>query len=374
MPRSAWRRHTRVTKVCHSRNTRRCAVAQRTEAGLRILIATDAWYPQPNGVVRVVGTVIDRLTDRGHEIEVVSPDRFRTIPCPTYSELPLALLPKTGTRRAIERFAPDAIHIATEGPIGRAARRHCLNRGLPFTTAFHSKLPEYVNARTGLPVSWLYKGLRRFHAPSSAVMAPAPAVHRELKARGFDNLKLWSHGVDTAVFKPGPKDYLDDLNLERPIFMYVGRVTIDKNLPGFLDLGLTGSKVVVGTGPARASLIKRFPDATFLIAKDDQELAQLYNAADAFVFPSLTDTFGLVMLEALACGVPVAAFPVTGPLDVIGDSAAGCLDNDLRAAARAALEIDPGICNAHAASFSWDNVVEQFLSFLAPIRPSARAA
>lgn len=346
----------------------RQSAADRKEIGLRIAIATDAWYPQPNGVVRVVGTVIDRLTRRGHETEVVSPDLFRTIPCPTYSELPLALLPKGRTRAAIDEFAPDAIHIATEGPIGRAARRYCLDRGLPFTTAFHSKFPEYINARTGLPVSWLYRGIRRFHAPSSAVMAPAPAVHRELKARRFENLRLWSHGVDTEVFKPGPKDCLDGPGIERPIFMFVGRVTIDKNLPGFLDLDLPGSKVVVGSGPARDALIRKYPDARFIIAQDDAELARLYNAADAFVFPSRTDTFGLVMLEALACGVPVAAYPVTGPLDVIGESGVGVLNEDLKAAALAAIDIDPALCLAHAATFSWDHVTDQFLSFLAPIR------
>lgn len=341
---------------------------------MRILIATDAWYPQPNGVVRVIGTVIDRLKRRGHQVGVVSPDSFVTIPCPAYSELPLAILPGRKTREAIDRFAPDAIHIATEGPIGRAARRYCIGRSLPFTTAFHSKFPEYVNARTGLPVSWLYKGMRRFHAPASAVMTPAPAVHRELRSRGFDNLALWSHGVDTDVFKPGPKTFLDDSRFARPVFMYVGRVTIDKNLPGFLDLDLPGSKVVVGTGPARDGLVRRYPDTRFYTAQNDEELAALYNAADAFVFPSLTDTFGLVMLEALACGVPVAALPVTGPLDVVGDSGAGCLSDDLRAAAIGALEIDPARCVAHAASFSWEHVTDQFLSFLAPIGGDVRAA
>ena len=341
---------------------------------MKLLIATDAWYPQPNGVVRVVGTVIERLKRRGFEIKVISPGQFRTFPCPTYSELPLAIMPGPRTRRMIDRFAPDAIHIATEGPIGRAARRHCIDRGLPFTTAFHSKFPEYVNARTGLPVSWLYKGMQRFHAPSHAVMAPAPAVHRELESRGFDNLRLWSHGVDTDVFIPGPKNYIDHLGRPRPYFIYVGRVTIDKNLPGFLDLDLPGSKIVVGTGPARDTLMKRYPDARFLTAKNDQELAQLYNTGDAFVFPSLTDTFGLVMLEALACGVPVAAFPVTGPLDVIGDSAAGCLDEDLERAARTALDIDPALCRAHAATFSWEHVTDQFQSFLAQIQETARAA
>ncbi len=333
----------------------------------RIAVVTDAWYPQPNGVVRVIGTVIHCLRARGHEVGVVSPDMFRTIPCPTYSELPLALAPHRRTRRWLDDFAPDAIHIATEGPIGRAAWAYCVKRGMPFTTAFHSKFPEYVNARTGLPASWFYEALRRFHAPSSGVMVPAPAVHRELAERRFGNLKLWSHGVDTDAFVPGPKDFLDDLNLPRPVFLYIGRVTIDKNLPAFLDLDLPGSKLVVGSGPARESLMRRYPHVLFRIAHGDAELARYYNAGDAFVFPSRTDTFGLVMLEALACGVPVAAFPVTGPLDVIGGSAAGCLNEDLRSAALAALDIAPAICRAHASQFSWDSVTEQFLSYLAPI-------
>ena len=339
----------------------------------RIAVATDAWHPQPNGVVRVIGTVIGRLRARGHTVGVVSPDMFRTFPCPTYSELPLALAPRRRTWRWLDDFAPDAIHIPTEGPIGRAARAWCVRRGLPFTTAFHSKFPEYVSARTGLPASWFYRALRRFHAPSSGVMVPAPAVHRELEERRFANLRLWSHGVDTGAFAPGPKDYLDALGLKRPIFIYVGRVTIDKNLPAFLDLDLPGSKVVVGGGPARASLMRRYPDAVFRIARGDAELARCYNAGDAFVFPSRTDTFGLVMLEALACGIPVAAFPVTGPLDVIGSSGAGCLDEDLKAAAMAALRIAPATCRDHAARFSWDSVTDQFLSFLVPITSSGRS-
>jgi glycosyltransferase involved in cell wall biosynthesis len=339
---------------------------------MRIAIATDAWYPQPNGVVRVVGTVADRLARRGHDLCIISPDRFRTFPCPTYSELRLALLPRKGTASALESFAPNAIHIATEGPIGAAARRYCLRHGLPFTTAYHSKFPEFIHARTRLPISWLYEKMRRFHAPSSAVMVPSRNVHDELAARGFGRLKLWSHGVDTEVFKPGPADHLDDLGLERPYFMYVGRVTIDKNIPAFLDLDLPGSKIVVGSGPARDALMKRYPDVVFRIADGDAELARYFNAPDVFVFPSLTDTFGLVMLEALACGTPVAAFPVTGPTDVLGKSKAGKLDRDLQRAALDALSIDPDICRSHALQFSWDRVVDEFLSFLEPIARETR--
>lgn len=339
---------------------------------MRIAIATDAWYPQPNGVVRVVGTVVDRLKRRGHDVCIVSPDRFRTFPCPTYSELRLALLPGKGTADALDRFAPDAIHIATEGPIGAAARRYCLARGLPFTTAYHSKFPEFIHARTRLPISWLYEKMRRFHEPSSAVMVPSRNVYDELSSRGFARLRLWSHGVDTDVFEPGPNDYLDGLGLERPYFMYVGRVTIDKNIPAFLDLDLPGSKIVIGSGPARDALMKRYPDVLFRIADGDAELARYFNAPDVFVFPSLTDTFGLVMLEALACGTPVAAFSVTGPTDVLGESKAGRLDKDLRRAALDALAIDPELCRAHALRFSWDRVVDEFLSFLEPFSESTR--
>jgi len=339
---------------------------------MRIAIATDAWYPQPNGVVRVVGTVADRLARRGHAVCIVSPDRFLTFPCPTYSELRLAFMPGRGTARALSEFQPDAIHIATEGPIGAAARRYCLSRDLPFTTAYHSKFPEFVHARTRLPIAWLYERLRRFHAPSRAVMVPSRNVYEELDAHGFERLRLWSHGVDTEVFKPGDKTYLDGEGLTRPIFMYVGRITIDKNIPAFLDLELPGSKVVVGSGPARDGLMRRYPEVMFRIADGDGELAHYFNVPDVFVFPSLTDTFGLVMLEALACGVPVAAYPVTGPTDVLGTSTAGRLDTDLRRAALGALDIAPDVCRAHALRFSWERVVDEFLSFLAPIAREER--
>ena len=333
-----------------------------------IAIATDAWYPQPNGVVRVIGTVRDRLIERGHDVQVISPDNFVTLPCPTYSEIPLAVLPGRKVSRWLDELQPDCVHIATEGPIGNAARSYCLRKGWPFSTAFHTKFPEYLQARTKLPLDWLYKGARRFHAPSGAVLVPAPAVYRELEARGFEKLRLWSHGVDTGVFKPGPKDYVD---LPRPLFMFIGRVTVDKNLPAFLGLDLPGSKVVVGSGPAREQLIRRYPEATFLLADGDVELARFYNAADVFVFPSRTDTFGLVMLEALACGVPVAAFPVTGPLDVIGPDGPGVLGEDLAHAAMRALDIDPALCRQWALEFSWDRVTDQFLEFLQPIIPGA---
>ncbi len=340
---------------------------------MRIAIATDAWHPQPNGVVRVLESVIAHLRGHGHDVFVIEPNAFRTVPCPTYPEIRLTFLARDRVARMLDAYRPEAIHVATEGPLGAAARSHCLARGLPFTTGYHTKFPEYVHARTGLPVSWFYILMRRFHAPSRAVLAPSPSVYRELEARAFPNVRLWSHGVDTDVFRPQPKDALP---YPRPIYMYVGRVAVEKNLPAFLDLALGGTKVVVGSGPARASLMKRFPEARFHIANGDQELSRYYAAADVFVFPSRTDTFGLVMLEALASGVPVAAFPVTGPLDVLGlktagETSVGCLDEDLAAAARRALGRSPEACRAFASRFSWDTVAEQFLRFLQPI-PATR--
>lgn len=331
---------------------------------MRLAIVTDAWVPQPNGVVRVLTSLCERLTAAGHQIEVVSPDGFHTVPCPSYPEIRLALFPGAGVARRLDSWRPNAIHIATEGPLGMAARRYCLRRGYPFTTTYHTKFPEYLHVRTRLPLDWFYAVVRSFHRPAKAVFVPSPSVRRELSARGFVNLETWTHGVDTEVFRPRGNGFLD---LPRPIHMYVGRVAAEKNLPAFLNLDLPGSKVVVGSGPARDALIRRYPATRFFIASGDDELAKYYSAADVFVFPSRTDTFGLVMLEALACGVPVAAFPVTGPFDVIGESGTGCLDPDLGRAARAALSIDPARCRAHASIFSWDIVARQFLYRLEPI-------
>lgn len=331
---------------------------------MRIAIITDAWHPQPNGVVRVLGTLKERLTAQDHVVGVLSPDLFRTMPCPSYPEIPLALFPARRMDRWLSHFAPQAVHIATEGPLGWAARAWCLKHRKRFTTAYHTKFPQYVSARTRLPLSLLYALIRRFHAPSSGVLAPTPSIVSELEHWGFKNLRQWSHGVDTAIFHPRPKTAFADL--ARPIFQYVGRVTVDKNLPAFLDLDLPGSKVVVGSGPQRDELIRRYPNVRFIIAKNDQELGGYFASADAFVFPSRTDTFGLVMLESLASGVPVAAFPTPGPLDVIGSSPAGVLSEDLRHAALKALEIPPEICVSHARGFSWDEVARQFVDNLAP--------
>ncbi|RAU21410.1 alpha-mannosyltransferase [Paramagnetospirillum kuznetsovii] len=331
---------------------------------MRIAMVTDAWTPQRNGVVRVLSSLISGLDSMGHTVKVMEPSAFASIPCPSYPEIPLALFPKSKLAAMLDEFRPDAVHLATEGPLGWAGRAWCLRHKLPFTTAYHTKFPEYVQARTKVPLSWPYAVMRRFHGKAAATLCPSPSVFRELRQRGFGGAVEWSHGVDSETFRPQGKDFFD---LPRPIFMYVGRVAVEKNLPAFLGLDLPGTKVVVGDGPARAGLMKCFPDVHFRIVDGDAQLSAAFSAADVFVFPSLTDTFGLVMLEALASGVPVAAFPVTGPLDVIGDAPVGILSHDLKAAALQALHLDPGECRRHAARFSWVRVASEFLGHLRPI-------
>ena len=273
------------------------------------------------------------------------------------------MLPGARMGRTIESFRPCVVHIATEGPLGLAARRYCVDRGIPFTTAFHTKFAEYVNARSGIPVGWTYKMLRWFHKPARAVMVATHTVEGQLRDRGFGNIKRWSRGVDTTLFKPRDKDFL---NLPRPIQLYVGRVAVEKNIEAFLAIKNAGSKVVVGDGPQLAHLSRKYPDVHFVGVKQGEDLARHFAAADVFVFPSLTDTFGLVLLEALACGVPVAAYPVAGPLDVIGDAPVGCLHDDLGKAVAGALQASPSACIAHAASYSWESSVQQFLANIWP--------
>jgi len=266
-------------------------------------------------------------------------------------------------RRRLDAFDPDAIHIATEGPLGLAARRYALNHDIPFTTAYHTRFPEYVHARTGMPLSWTYAYLRWFHGPSKAVMAPTVVVQRDLEANGFTNVVLWSRGVDLDIFRPHRHDRL---KTAPPIYLYVGRVAVEKNVEAFLALDLPGSKWVAGAGPALDGIRARYPEVNFLGVLSQQELAEVYASADVFVFPSKTDTFGLVLLEAMACGLPVAAYPVTGPLDVIGDSPAGVMHEDLRTACLAALELKREDAAAHARRFSWRAATEQFMSHLHP--------
>ncbi len=296
----------------------------------------------------------------------ITPQDFRTVPCPTYPEIRLSLFPGSAMRRTIERFRPCVVHIATEGPLGIAARRYCVRKSVPFTTAFHTKFPEYVHARFSVPVAWTYKFMRWFHGKSQGVMVATQTIEDELVKWGIGNIKRWTRGVDTDLFCPRDKEFLD---LPRPISLYVGRVAVEKNIEAFLQLDLEGSKVVVGDGPQRAQLKKKYPAAHFVGAKEGQDLARHFAAADVFVFPSRTDTFGLVLLEALACGVPVAAYPVPGPLDVIGDSDVGCLDEDLGLAVRHALKADPEACRAYALEYSWDKSVAQFLRNVCPFEP-----
>jgi glycosyltransferase involved in cell wall biosynthesis len=337
------------------------------QRSLRIAIVTDAWRPQVNGVVRTLTETKRQLEAAGHIVEMIAPERFTTFPCPTYPEIRLSLAGAKSVGRLIDAFAPDAVHIATEGPLGWAARTACLARKLPFTTAYHTRFPEYVQARIGAPLSWSYAVLRRFHSAASRVMVPTPTVKADLETWGFANVVLWTRGVDLDLFKPGPRDRLQT---KPPIFVYVGRVAVEKNVEAFLSLDLPGSKWVVGEGPAMATLKARYPEASYLGVLQQKELAEVYSAADVFVFPSKTDTFGLVLLEAMACGTPVAAFPVTGPLDVLGDvppaQSGGAMDDDLRAACLRALEIPRERARAHAMRYSWAECARQFAEHLRP--------
>lgn len=296
---------------------------------------------------------------------MINPGLFRTIPCPTYPEIRLAVMPGPKAARLMEDFEPDAIHIATEGPLGLVARKHCLKRGYPFTTAYHTRFPEYIHARCRLPLGLSYAHLRKFHNAGKRIMVATQTIEDDLKARGFANIVRWTRGVDTELFHPRDKAFLD---FPRPVSAFVGRVAVEKNIEAFLKLDLPGTKMVVGDGPARAQLQTKYPDAKFVGNREGEDLARHFAAADVFVFPSRTDTFGLVLLEALASGLPVAAYPVPGPLDVIGGTDVGVLDEDLAAAALKALEIDPVLCRRHAEDYSWERSVDQFFSNLYPFR------
>ncbi len=335
---------------------------------MRIALVTDAWLPQVNGVVRTLGMTVDCLRSKGNEVLVVSPLDFRTVPCPTYPSIRLAVLPGRRTAKLLERFGPDAIHIATEGPIGHAARRYCLRHGLPFTTAFHTQFPEYIRLRAPLPIAWSYAYLQRFHGAAIRTMVPTATQRDKLRAWGFDNLRLWARGVDTTVFNT---DEAVQWDYPRPIAIYMGRVAVEKNIEAFLDLPGIATKIVIGDGPDRARLAARYHDCRFLGALYGRDLARHLAAGDVFVFPSRTDTFGLVLLEALACGLPVAAFPVQGPLDVIVPRVSGVLDEDLGAAVRGALRLSRADCVAQARCYSWDACSTDFLRYLAPIPASS---
>lgn len=338
------------------------------------MIVSDAWHPQINGVVRTLAMLVTELTAMGHVVEVIGPDRFRAIPCPTYPDIALSLFPRRRLERAIAAFRPDALHIATEGPLGLAARRWALRAGFGFTTAFHTRFAEYINARIGLPVGPVYAWLRRFHSAGQGMMVATASLRQDLATRGFRHIRAWSRGVDLALFCPAdPATPPEDWGRPGPIFLYVGRVAVEKNIAGFLDLSLPGTKVVVGGGPQLADLRRRYPDVLFTGPRQGEALARAYASADVFVFPSKTDTFGLVILEALACGTPVAAFPVTGPKDVLAEAEGtiGAVDSDLRRACLAALWADRAACRRHAERFSWRACAETFLSHLVPLQPPA---
>jgi glycosyltransferase involved in cell wall biosynthesis len=333
---------------------------------MRILIATDAWHPQVNGVVRTLTSLARAAEKLGATIEFLSPEGFPSVPVPTYPGLRLALPSPRKIAQRIERARPDAIHIATEGTIGIMTRAWCLRHGRPFTTSYTTRFPEYISARWPIPERWLYAALRRFHAAAAVTMVATPSLTTELSLRGFRNLGMWTRGVDTDLFSP---DRAIRLDLPRPIFMSVGRIAVEKNLEAFLSLDLPGTKAVIGAGPQEAELRQRFPDAKFLGQLENGKLSGHLAAADVFVFPSRTDTFGVVQLEALASGVPVAAFPVTGPKDVIGTKPIGALSEDLRAACLDALQMSRQACRDHALAHSWENSARQFVGNIKRIVP-----
>lgn len=331
---------------------------------MRVVLVTDAWAPQVNGVVRTLQAITALLKRWGNDVLVIAPGDYRSLPCPSYPEIRLALARGRSVGARIEEYAPDAVHIATEGPLGLAARRHCAARGRAFTTAYHTQFPDYLAKRTGLPATWFWNYIEWFHRPSSGIMVATESVRRELRAHGLTRLRNWSRGVDLACFGPGiePPDLY--WTLPRPIQLYVGRVAVEKNIEAFLRTSHPGSKVVVGDGPALSRLKKEFPQAHFLGRQSGSGLASCYAGADVFVFPSRTDTFGLVIIEALACGTPVAAYPVAGPADILTPES-GAMDEDLDMAIARALALDPEACIAHARSFTWEESAQQFLEALA---------
>ena len=337
---------------------------------MRILLATDAWEPQVNGVVRTLTRTVAECRVMGHQVEVVSPDQFKTFPLPTYPEIKLAVGAYEPVQERFKSFEPEAIHIATEGPIGLAARRICVDWKLPFTTSYHTKFPEYVSARLPLPLSAGYAYMRWFHGPSGRVMVATPTMRDELAMHGFRNISPWSRGVDTDAFNPSKATPDVYEGLTRPIWLNVGRVAVEKNIEAFLALDLPGTKVVVGDGPQREELAAKYPDVVFRGARFGEDLAAHFACADVFVFPSLTDPFGLVILEAMASGTPVAAYPAAGPIDIIPNSGAGAvadsLTDGLREACLACLKLDRAEVRRFAERFSWRASTEEFVRNLQP--------
>ena len=351
---------------------------------MRLALATDAWLPQVNGVVRSLSATLEQLGKRGHEVEAITPDRFLTLPMPGYASIRLAMAPRFGVRRMLDRMQPQVVHIATEGPIGWAARGWCLARGVPFTSAFHTRFPEYAAVRTGLSAEYFWPILQRFHAPSSAVLVSTRSLADELTGRGIAHTRPWSRGIDHTLFKPDGARHPAMAALPGPVLLNVGRVAPEKNLEAFLSADVPGSKVVVGDGPAVDMLRRRYPGVLFLGALGGEELASAYRAADCFVFPSRTDTFGLVVIEALACGAPVAAYPVTGPIDILGQEGcgvetpmqrpAGAVDENLDRAIIRALGVGRQDAAALGGLYSWERATDQFLRAIASALDDERDA
>jgi glycosyltransferase involved in cell wall biosynthesis len=340
---------------------------------MRIALASDAWHPQVNGVVRSLSTTVEGLRQLGHDVDVIEPSRFWTVPCPTYPEIRLSLACARKVRRMLDEAQPDSIHIATEGPIGWAARSWCIRNKRHYTTAFHTRFPDYVSIRTGIPVGWIWKVMRRFHGPAERTFTATTSLADELRSRGLERTHLWPRGVDLNQFNPDVPPHPAMANLPRPILLNVGRVAPEKNIEAFLDLDVEGSKVVVGGGPALDRMKAAYPDVLFLGPKAGAELASTYTAADVFVFPSRTDTFGLVNIEALACGLPVAAYPVPGPADILGEDEQGihggakrigALDEDLGKAVVRALSAERRAAAVEATHYSWDRCTGLFVAGL----------
>ncbi len=340
---------------------------------MRIAIVTDAWEPQVNGVVRTLQSVRRVLESQGHKVLVISPDRFHSVPCPTYPEIRLAMVRSATVGSLLDDFSPQAVHLATEGPVCLAARRWCLKYDFPFTSAYHTQFPDYVEARSGVPAEWVWRYIRWFHEPAQAILASTESIRNALRAHGLTRVRHWGRGVDLQHFHPDATPHPAMVDLPGPVQLYVGRVAVEKNLEAFLSSAHPGTKVVVGDGPARAALTAKYPQAKFLGPLFGADLAGAYAAADVFVFPSRTDTFGLVMIEALACGTPVAAYPVTGPIDIVTPET-GALHADLDQAIAAALTRDRAACAAYGRGFTWEASARQFLTALAPIVEDARAA
>ena len=341
---------------------------------MRIILATDAWHPQVNGVVRTLSTTVDGLRSEGHDVEVIEPSLFWTMPCPTYPEIRLSLACARKVQKILDDRQPDAIHIATEGPIGWAARRWCLRNGRRYTTAFHTRFPDYVSIRTKIPVEWIWRVMRRFHGRADRTFAATTSLAQELNARGLERTHIWPLGVDLDQFNPQVPPHPALKDLSRPILLSVGRIAPEKNIEAFLDLDVEGTKVVVGGGPALERLKKEYPEVVFLGMKQGVELSSIYTAADVFVFPSRTDTFGLVNIEALACGLPVAAYPVAGPADILGPDERGnhggkrligALDEDLGEAVERALKADRKAAAREATHYNWGRCTSLFFAGLA---------